>query len=369
MATQRNNYSPEFKAKVALEALKEQQTLAELGSCYGVHPTLVAQWKRQLREGLPQLFADRRQKPDRSAEELQAQLYQQIGQLKVELDWLKKKLAWSVDQKRAAIEPEHPALSVARQCELVGLAHASYYYRPAGESAEDLALLRLLDEQYTRTPFYGVRRMTAVLRQQGYAVNPKRVRRLLRTLGLAALAPQPGTSRAAPGHRVYPYLLRGIAIERVNQVWSTDITYIRLRGGFAYLAAVLDWHSRYVLSWALSNRLEVGFCLEVLEAALAQGQPEIFNTDQGAQFTSPAFTGRLAAAGVRISMDGRGRALDNVFVERLWRSVKYEEVYLQDYGGMGDAQRGLGRYFGFYNEERPHQGLGYRTPLRVYGGG
>jgi putative transposase len=230
-------------------------------------------------------------------------------------------------------------------------------------------LLRRLDEQYTQTPFYGVRRMTAVLRQEGYAVNPKRVRRLLRTLGLAALAPQPGTSRAAPSHPVYPYRLRGVAIERVDQVWSSDITYIRLRGGFAYLAAVLDWHSRYVLSWALSNSLEVGFCLEVLEAALARGRPEIFNSDQGAQFTSPAFTGRLLSAGVQISMDGRGRALDNVFVERLWRSVKYEDVYLQDYGGMGEAQRGLGRYFGFYNAERPHQALGYRTPLAVYGGG
>jgi putative transposase len=266
------------------------------------------------------------------------------------------------------VEPEHPELSVARQCELLGLCRASYYYRPAGESAENLELLRLLDEQYTQTPFYGVRRMTAVLRQAGYPVNPKRVRRLLRTLGLAALGPQPGTSRAAPEHRVYPYRLRGLPIERVNQVWSSDITYIRLRSGFVYLVAVIDWYSRYVLSWALSNSLEVGFCLDALDAALAQGCPEIFNTDQGAQFTSPAFTERLLAAGVSISMDGRGRALDNVFVERLWRSVKYEQVYLQDYEGMGDAQRGLGRYFRFYNEERPHQALGYRTPLAVYSG-
>jgi putative transposase len=258
---------------------------------------------------------------------------------------------------------------VTRQCELLDLSRASYYYQPAVASAENLLLLRRLDEQYTRTPFYGVRRMTAVLRQEGYAVNPKRVRRLLRTLGLSALAPQPGTSRKAPAHRVYPYLLRGVAIERVNQVWSIDITYIRLRSGFVYLTAVLDWYSRYVLSWALSNSLEVGFCLEVLEAALARGRPEIFNSDQGAQFTSPAFTGRLLGSGVRISMDGRGRALDNVFVERLWRSVKYEEVYLHDYGGMGEAQRGLGRYFPFYNEERPHQGLGYRTPEAVYGDG
>ena len=229
-------------------------------------------------------------------------------------------------------------------------------------------MLRLLDEQYTRTPFYGVRRMTAGLRRQGYEVNPKRVRRLLRTLGLVALAPQPGTSRPAPEHRVYPYLLRGVKIEGVNHVWSTDITYIRLRGGYVYLVAVLDWYSRYALSWRLSNSLEVGFCLEALEAALSLGQPEIFNMDQGAQFTSPLFTGRLAAAGVQISMDGRGRALDNVFVERLWRSVKYEEVYLQEYASMADAHRGLGRYFAFYNEERLHQSLGYQTPESVYRG-
>ena len=255
---------------------------------------------------------------------------------------------------------------MARQCELLDLYRSSYYYRAVEVSAEELALLRRLDEQYTQTPFYGVRRMTAVLRREGYGVNPKRVRRLLRTLGLWALVPQPGTSRPAPEHRVYPYLLRGVAIERVNQVWSTDITYIRLRSGFAYLAAVLDWHSRYVLAWALSNSLEVGFCLEVLEAALSRGRPEIFNSDQGAQFTSPAFTGRLLSAGVRISMDGRGRALDNVFVERLWRSVKYEDLYLHGYETVPALGHGLGRYFPFYNEERPHQSLDYRTPGQVY---
>ena len=203
-------------------------------------------------------------------------------------------MAWDVEAKRAAIESEHPGLSIARQCELVGLARSSYYYEAAGESAENLALLRRLDEQYTQTPFYGVRRMTAVLRQQGYRVNPKRVRRLLRTLGLCALAPQPGTSRAAPGHRVYPYLLRGVAIQRVNQVWSTDITYIRLRSGFVYLAAVLDWHSRYVLSWALSNSLEVGFCLEVLEAALARGQTAVVMTLR--MVTSTAAAAMMPAA-------------------------------------------------------------------------
>ena len=260
-------------------------------------------------------------------------------------------------------------MSLVRQCELLGLARSSYYYTPAGESAENLELLRWLDEQYTRTPFFGVRRMTVALREAGYAVNPKRVRRLLRRLGLETLFPGPRTSQAAPGHRIYPYLLRGRSIERVNHVWSSDITYIRLRGGFVYLVAVLDWGSRYVLAWRLSNTLEQGFCLEALDAALEHGPPEIFNTDQGAQFTSPAFTERLTAAGIRISMDGRGRALDNVFIERLWRSVKYEEVYLQDYATLGDAQRGLRRYFRFYNEERPHQSLDYRTPARVYQGG
>jgi putative transposase len=267
------------------------------------------------------------------------------------------------------VEPESETISVARQCELLGLARSSYYYEPAGETAENLSLLRWLDEQYTRTPFFGVRRMTAALRQAGYPVNPKRVRRLLRTLGLETLYPGPRTSQAAPGHRVYPYLLRGLTVARVNEVWSTDITYIRLRGGFVYLVAVLDWCSRYVLSWRLSNALDVGFCLEALDAALTRGKPEIFNTDQGAQFTSPTFTGRLAAAGVRISMDGRGRALDNVFIERLWRSVKYEEVYLQDYDSVGDAQHGLRRYFHFYNEERPHQALGYSTPGAIFRAG
>ena len=255
---------------------------------------------------------------------------------------------------------------MARQCELLGLVRSSYYYAPTGESAENLALLRLLDEQYTRTPFYGVRRMTAVLRQQGYPVNPKRVRRLRDILGLETLYPRPRTSAAAPGHRVYPYLLRGVTVARVHQVWSTDITYVRLRAGFVYLVAVLDWFSRYVLSWRLSNTLDLGFCLEALEEALAQGRPEIFNTDQGAQFTSPVFTERLATAGIRISMDGRGRALDNVFVERLWRTVKYEEIYLQDYASLGEAQEGLGRYFPFYNDVRPHQALAYQPPGAVY---
>jgi len=267
------------------------------------------------------------------------------------------------------LEPTHPQLSLRQQCALLGLARSSLYYQPAPVSGEDLQLMRVLDEQYTRTPFYGVRRMTAWLRGRGYAVNPKHVRRLLRQMGLEAIYAKPRLSQPGAGHTIYPYLLRGVRVDRVNHVWSTDITYVRLAAGFVYLVAVIDWFSRYVLSWAVSITMDVQFCLEALEEAFRWGQPEVFNTDQGAQFTSQEFTTRLQKEGVRISMDGRGRALDNVFVERLWRSVKWEEVYLRDYQSVGDARQHLARYFVFYNGERLHQALGYRTPAAVYHGG
>lgn len=259
-------------------------------------------------------------------------------------------------------------MSIARQCDLVGLPRSTYYYQERGESAENLHLMRLLDQQYTDTPYDGVRRMTAWLRSPGYAVNHKRVARLLRTMGLETLYPKPQLSAPHPAHRVYPYLLRGVPITRVNQVWSTDSTYSRLHGGFIYLVAVMDWFSRYVLSWAVSITMDVGFCLEALEQALEVARPEIFNSDQGAQFTSLDFPGRLASAGIPISMDGRGRALDNVFVERLWRTVKYEEVYVKDYETPREAIQGLGTFFVRYNEWRQHQALGYQTPAAVYFG-
>jgi len=227
--------------------------------------------------------------------------------------------------------------------------------------------MRLIDEQYTRTPFYGRRRMTYWLGRQGYEVNEKRVARLMAVMGLEAIYPRRRLSAPAPGHRIYPYLLRGVEIERCNQVWSADITYIRLRQSFAYLVAVLDWYSRYVLAWELSPTLDTAFCATTLEAALEKSCPEIFNTDQGAQFTSTAFTGLLLAAAIQISMDGRGRALDNVFVERLWRTVKYEEVYIKDYADLRVGREHLAAYFHFYNWECPHQSLGYRTPAEVYG--
>ena len=258
---------------------------------------------------------------------------------------------------------------MARQCALISLPRSSWYYQPRPPSATTQELLDRLDEQYTRTPFYGTRRMTAWLRQAGYAVNRKRVRRLLQLLGLETLYPKPQTSTPAPGHRLYPYLLRGVPITHADQVWSSDITYIRLTQGWVYLVAILDWYSRYVLAWEVSNTLDSAFCVTALERALARARPTIFNTDQGSQFTSLEFTGRLLAADVRISMDGRGRALDNVFVERLWRTVKYEEVYLKEYTTVPGAIQSLAEYFRFYNDERLHQALGYRPPAAVYTAG
>ena len=284
----------------------------------------------------------------------------------------------SVEHKRSLVErleaneADHPSISIRRQCQLLGLHRSNLYYQPVleegQETDENLTLMRLLDEQYTQTPFYGVRRMTEWLRQQGHEVNPKRIRRLLRKMGLWAIYPGPSTSKATPGHRIYPYLLRGVPIRSVNQVWSSDITYVRLRRGFCYLVAVIDWFSRYVLSWEVATSLEASFCLEALERALARGSdiPQIFNSDQGVQFTSLDFTARLLAQDINISMDGRGRALDNIFVERLWRSVKQEEVYIRDYQSVGEAMDGLGRYFDFYNHRRLHQSLDYRTPAAVY---
>jgi len=256
---------------------------------------------------------------------------------------------------------------VSRQCELIGLSRATFYYEPVEESAENLRLMRLIDEQFTRTPFYGVRKMTAWLREEKkFEVNLKRVRRLMRLMGLEAIYQKPRLSLPAPGHQIYPYLLRNVKIERVNQVWSTDITYIRLQGGFVYLVAIIDWYSRYVLSWEVSTTMDSDFCISALKRALHRGKPETFNSDQGSQFTSNAFTGILKEHGISISMDGRGRALDNIFVERLWRSVKYEEVYLHDYDSVQQAIAGLGNYFEFYNTERLHQSLDYKTPEAVY---
>jgi putative transposase len=259
-------------------------------------------------------------------------------------------------------------LSIRRQCELSGLARSSRYYEPARESEQNPALMRLIDEQYTRTPFYGSRRMVVALDALGYPVNRKRVQRLMRVMGLEGVAPGPRTGKPQPQHKVYSYLLRDVKIVRPNQVWGSDITYVPMRSGFLFLVAILDWYSRYVVAWALSNTQDTEFCLEALEQALSGARPEIFNSDQGAQYTSAEFTERLKAHAIRISMDGRGRVFDNIFTERLWRTVKYELIYLNDYDTGAALYRGLSEYFTFYNTERPHQALGYRTPAEVYHG-
>lgn len=276
----------------------------------------------------------------------------------------------SVEKKAAMIEPDNKKISISRQAELLNLPRSSYYRwveGSKGETADNLALMRLIDEEYTRRPFYGTRKMRDYLRRAGYQVNRKRVQRLMRLMGLKSVAPTPNTSKPAPEHKVYPYLLRGKAINRSNQVWCTDLTYIRLRGGFVYLVAIMDWYSRKVLSWEVSASMEDSFCVSALERALRlYPAPEIFNSDQGSQFTGKDFTGVLKDAGVTISMDGKGRCMDNIFIERLWRSVKYEEIYLNEYETVGELRKSLAKYFHFYNQERPHQTFGEATPLEVY---
>jgi putative transposase len=285
------------------------------------------------------------------------------------LTGLKKNLDLTLEQKRKSVEPSHKKIPIYRQCELLGLNRSSLYYKPSGETPYNEQLMKLIDEQYIETPFYGIDKMTAWLHRMGHCVNHKRVRRLMRQMGLEAVYPRRKRSLSKPDkqHIVYPYLLRDVQITSPDQVWSADITYIRMYRGWLYLVAVMDWFSRYVLSWEVSVTLESEFCVSALKQALSFGRPEIFNTDQGSQFTSDEFTKILQDASVQISMDGKGRAFDNIFVERLWRTVKVEEVYLRDYQTVTEAAYYLGRYFEFYNNDRLHQALGYCSPAEVYG--
>lgn len=272
----------------------------------------------------------------------------------------------SLSQRRALVDPAAPG-SLRQQCQWVGLHRAAYYYQPVAANTEDLLLMRLLDEQYLQTPFYGYRKMQLVLAQAGYQVNHKRIRRLMQVVGIEAIYAKVNTSKPAIGHRIYPYLLRGLTIERIHQVWATDITYVPMQTGYMYLMAIVDLHSRYVLNWSISNTMTADWCSQVLQKTLAiHPKPEIFNTDQGSQFTADAFTSLLLKAEVRVSMDGKGRALDNIFVERLWRSVKYEDIYLKAYTDGWQLEAGLQAYFEFYNCQRFHQALAYQTPEQVF---
>jgi len=272
----------------------------------------------------------------------------------------------SAKEKIILAGKEHPCLSIRQRCELLGLNRSSYYYAPQPEDKYNQLLMNLIDVEYTRHPFYGSPKLLACLKRMGHDINIKRVKRLMRLMGIRAIYPTANTSKPAIGHKIFPYLLSGIKIVRPNQVWSADITYIRMAYGFLYLVAIIDWYSRYVLSWKLSNTMDKEFCLEALREALRSGKPDIFNSDQGGQFTSDDFTGILLDRNIQISMDGRGRALDNIFVERLWRSVKYEDVYLNNYEVPQEAHAGLGVYFNFYNNERPHQAIDYQTPAEVH---
>ncbi len=273
----------------------------------------------------------------------------------------------SSPDRRALLERGHERLSIRRQCGLLGVARSGVYRLPQPANDDDLALMRRIDELFLRYPFVGSRRMTAFLRAEGRSLNRKRVQRLMRRMGIAALGPKPRTSKPAAGHKIFPYLLRGMTIDRPNQVWAADITYIPIGRGFLYLVAIMDWASRAVLSWRLSNTMDVSFCTSALKEALARfGKPDIFNTDQGSQFTSAAFTGALLTAGIRVSMDGRGRWMDNVFIERLWRSLKHEDIYLKAYADGHEARAGIGAWFAFYNTVRPHQAMRNRTPMAVW---
>ena len=276
----------------------------------------------------------------------------------------------SKPDREAMLDRDHVQLSIRRQCALLALARSGIYRPRSAANDDDLAVMRQLDELFLAHPFLGSRRMAAMLRAESRPINRKRVQRLMRVMGIVALGPKPRTSKRAPGHKIYPYLLRDLAIDRANQVWAADITYLPMQRGFLYLVAIIDWASRAVLAWRLSNSMDVSFCLDALDEALARfGTPDIFNTDQGSQFTSADFTGRLEAAGIRISMDGRGRWLDNVFVERLWRSLKYEEVHLKAYADAREARAGISAWVAFYNMTRPHQALGNRTPMAVWRAG
>ncbi|WP_407941288.1 IS3 family transposase [Mesorhizobium xinjiangense] len=364
----RRRFTAEFKAKVALEAIRGERTISELATKHQLHPNQITQWKRQAIENLAKAFDDKASDAQAGREAEVTKLHAKIGQLVVERDFLAKAFrSLSLDRRRMMIDPDHNRLSIRRQCELVSISRASFYRQPAGETPENLELMRIIDEAFMEMPWYGSRQMARHLRRQGWCVGRKRVRRLMRKIGLSPIYQAPKTSEPHPQHRIYPYLLRHLAIERPDQVWCADVTYIPMRRGFLYLVAIMDWFSRKVLAWRLSNTMEADFCVAALEEAIARhGKPDIFNTDQGSQFTSFAFTATLKDAGIRISMDGRGRWMDNVFIERLWRSLKYECVFLSAFETGSEARNGIGSWMDYYNRRRPHSTFAGRTPDEVY---
>ncbi|WP_408998396.1 IS3 family transposase [Syntrophus buswellii] len=360
----RRNHAPAFKAKVALDALKGDQTIVELSQRYQVHPNQITDWKKQLLEHAADIFGkDKKTDPSSIIKELHAK----IGQLSMENDFLFRGARSNRRHERKTMIDRKDPLPITRQCSLLDLSRSGFYYAPSPLSAKDLELMRQIDEIHLAFPFYGSRKIRDELWARKHNVGRDRVRRLMRRMGIEALYVKPRLSLPHPEHVKYPYLLRGLEIKRANQVWATDITYIPMAKGFCYLVAIMDWASRMVLSWRLSNTLDSAFCVDALEEAIAKyGCPEIFNTDQGSQFTAETFTYALKSRGITISMDGKGRWMDNVFIERLWRSVKYEDIYLKAYNSMAETKRGLAAYFTFYNEKRWHQNFDRKTPAMVY---
>ncbi|MAX73270.1 MAG: IS3 family transposase [Nioella sp.] len=363
----RRNHSPAFKAKVALAALKGDRTMSELAAQFDLHPNQIKQWKDQLLDGVSGVFDDRpkaSKAPDIDVKTLHAK----IGQLTLENDFLGRRARQgrSVVERKEMTDPDHK-LSLTRQATLLGISRGSLYYEPRPTSDADLKLMRRIDELHMEFPFAGSRMMKGLLRQEGFTVGRLHVATLMKTMGIEALYRRPNTSKPVPGHKIYPYLLRKLAVNRPNQVWAMDITYIPMARGFVYLVAVLDWFSRKVLAWRLSVTLETAPCLEAMNEAIRRfGKPEIMNSDQGSQFTSIDFIKALKDAEIQISMDGKGAWRDNVFVERLWRSIKYEEVYLRAYDSVSAARDSLGRYLTFYNTRRPHSSLDGKTPDQAY---
>ncbi|EKT4488447.1 IS3-like element ISVpa4 family transposase [Vibrio cholerae] len=368
MTRKRRNHSPEFKAKVALDAAKGDKTVAELAQKYNLHANQISTWKKELLENAAMIFATENHSGKESSEEVD-KLHAKIGQLTMENGFFGQS-ARSLDraQRKSSLVKSTP-LPIKRQCELLNIARSTAYYQPIGLSAEEITLRRMIDEIHLQYPFMGSRRIRTELAKNGHSVNRKRVVRLMRDMGIGAIYPKPKTTLANKAHKVYPYLLRDIEVTYPNQAWAIDITYIPMAKGFLYLVAIIDWYSRKVLAWRLSNTMDTSFCIEALEEALKHyGPPDIFNSDQGSQFTSTEFTQKLIEHNVRISMDGKGRWVDNVFIERLWRSLKYEEVYLKAYTTPREAELEIGNYMVFYNEERNHQGLNNLTPDEAYFG-
>ncbi|WP_409994391.1 IS3 family transposase [Sphingobium sp. AEW010] len=363
----RRNHSPAFKAKVALAAVKGEKTLAELAQQFDVHPNQITQWRGQLLEGAAGVFgSETRSEAAAPAIDVKT-LHAKIGELTLVNDFLRgAREGGTVAERKTMIDRSH-ALPLARQARELGISRGSIYYLPRPVPPADLAIMRRIDELHLEFPFAGSRMLRDLLRQEGIEIGRQHVATLMKKMAIEAIYRRPNTSKPTPGHKIYPYLLRKLPIVRPNQVWATDISYIPMARGFVYLVAIVDWFSRKVLAWRVSITMEADFCVEALEEALTRfGKPEIFNTDQGSQFTSHAFTSVLLREEIAISMDGRGAWRDNVMVERLWRSVKYEEVYLRAYGGVSEARASIGRYLSFYNGRRPHSSLAARTPDQAY---